>query len=226
MPTNVRVLVETEPHAPVRLVGVLAPPTAGVIRETLLTALADRPSPVVVDVSGLSVRDPQTLAVFDEVSQETAEWPVGELLVTPVDAGTVGRRAAETSARSLSARLDPAVGAARRARGLVTEGCARWDVPDLIGPGCIAATELVNNVVVHAHTPMTLQLAYRGDALHLSVRDYSPEPPVFTGSAPTTSAGGRGLLLVDSVARRWGVTPLTDGKLIWAVLYAEDEPGR
>ena len=46
------------------------------------------------------------------------------------------------------------VGAARQARELVTEACARWELTDLVGPACTIVTELVNNVVVHAQTPM------------------------------------------------------------------------
>jgi anti-sigma regulatory factor (Ser/Thr protein kinase) len=105
----------------------------------------------------------------------------------------------------------------------VTERCARWGVPELAEPACIAVTEMVNNVVAHASTPMTLRLAAQGDTVHLAVRDHSRRQPRHGGPAPLTSAGGRGLLLIDTVARRWGSTPLPDGKVIWCVLHTEDE---
>ena len=42
--------------------------------------------------------------------------------------------------------------------------------------------------------------------------------PEFRGQVAPTSYGGRGLLLIDSVAERWGTRRLTDGKVVWAVL--------
>lgn len=96
-------------------------------------------------------------------------------------------------------------------------------VPELTEPACIAVTELVNNVVAHAGTPMTLRLAPADGTLHLAVRDHCPRRPRYAGPAPLTSTGGRGLVLIDTVARRWGSTPLPDGKVIWCVLHAEDE---
>lgn len=84
---------------------------------------------------------------------------------------------------------------------------------------------MVNNVVAHARTPMTVRVAPRDSFLHLAVRDHSPRPPAYAGLAPLDSAGGRGLLLIDTIARRWGSTPLPDGKVVWCVLHPEDEAG-
>jgi anti-sigma regulatory factor (Ser/Thr protein kinase)/anti-anti-sigma regulatory factor len=249
MPTDVRCLVESdEPYPVVRLVGVLDLMAAESVREALLTCLADRSAAAVVDVSQLRVREPAALSIFSAVAREAAEWPAGQpVLCAPTDESTDtwaragGLADAEvmvtSSVRDAFARLGesappgvhsadlaPAVGAARRARELVTEACARWDRPELAGSGCIAVTEMVNNVVAHAHTPMTVRLALRDGALHAAVRDYSPRRPVFGGPVPPETAGGRGLLLVDTVARRWGSSALDDGKIVWAVLYVEDEP--
>nr|BFE68062.1 hypothetical protein GCM10020092_013630 [Actinoplanes digitatis] len=83
---------------------------------------------------------------------------------------------------------------------------------------------MVNNVVVHARTPMTVLLGLRGDTVTVAVRDHSADVPRFSGDpVPVTSYGGRGLLLIDSVARRWGSLPLTGGKVVWAVLEGEQE---
>jgi hypothetical protein len=75
-------------------------------------------------------------------------------------------------------------------------------------------------VVAHARTPMTLRLGLglAGDAVHLSVRDHSRDLPETGGEVSTTAYGGRGLLLVQSVAERWGTSALPDGKLVWAVV--------
>ena len=59
----------------------------------------------------------------------------------------------------------------------------------------------------------------------MAVRDSSTRTPNFTGApVPATAYGGRGMLLIDSVAARWGSLPLDDGKVVWALLQGE-EPG-
>lgn len=243
-PTDIRCQVETDqPYALVRLVGTLDLAAVGALRGTLLTCLADRPSTAIVDLTGLEVREPAALAVFAEVAREAAEWPGGRLLfwtLSPVPANGWGRdvdvvvapdigtvharlRADASTGRQLSADLEPVVGAARRARELVTDGCSRWDLPALAGSACIAVTEMVNNVVAHARTPMTARIGLREGLLHVAVRDYSPRAPSYGGPVPPTSPGGRGLLLIHTVARRWGTSLLDDGKVVWAVLHPEDE---
>jgi len=114
-----------------------------------------------------------------------------------------------------SLNLEPVVGAARQARSLVTDACGRWRRPDLVESAHIAITELVNNVVAHARTPMRVALALRDGELFIAVRDYSHEPP---RPRKPTATGGRGLQVVEGVANRWGCTPRQDGKVVWAVI--------
>ena len=241
MPTDLQCHVVTdEPYALVRFVGVLTPPAAEAARTVLLNCLADRTEPVAVDVARLRFTEPTGLSVFADVLRQTADWPVEPpvFLGDQTDSAAWARagivvaesrqalsgRTADPATRQIHVALEPVVGAARRARELVTEGCGRWDLPELTGSGCIAITELVNNVVAHAYTPMAVRLAFRSGALHLGVRDHCLHQPTFGGPVPPTSAGGRGLLLVDTVARRWGSSLLADGKLVWAVLHPDDEP--
>ncbi|MFG1841953.1 ATP-binding protein [Micromonospora sp. NPDC049175] len=236
--------------AVVRLTGTLDAAGAETVRGVLLAYLWDRPGPVVADVSGLRVADPAGRAVFAEVRREVADWPAVDLLLCDpavdrpgqADAGAPSRPsmvagvpawptvdgalasvAVAPLAAVLSADLTPAVGAARQARDLVTTGCRRWGMSMLVDPATIAITEMVNNVVAHARTPMTVRLAPQGDTLHLAVRDYSARRPTFAGLSPPNRVGGRGLLLIDTVARRWGSSALPDGKVVWCVLHPEDE---
>jgi hypothetical protein len=83
-------------------------------------------------------------------------------------------------------------------------------------------TEMVNNVVAHARTEMTILLGLHGTSLSVAVRDRSSVIPQFTGSpVPVTSYGGRGLLLINSMARRWGSLSLPVGKVMWATIADE-----
>jgi anti-sigma regulatory factor (Ser/Thr protein kinase) len=194
----------------------------------------------VVEVSGLRAGAASVRAFFAEVRAAVADWPVGELLLCGGSLGAgaewagsgmpVWRSPAEALAQTVPVApvdvpLEAAAGAARQAREVVTETCARRGVPELAGAGSVAVTEMVNNVVAHARTPMTLRVSVRNGTLRLAVRDWSARRPAYAGLVPPTSAGGRGLLLIDAVARRWGDTPVSDGKVVWAVLHPEDAAG-
>lgn len=218
MPTDARCLVEADDFSPtVRLTGVLDRSEVEAVRDALLARLWQRPGLLLVDLSGVRIPDPLARDALDEVCRAVADWPATELLLDP------GGPPPAAPPEPIDAELTPVVEAAREARVLVTGVCVRWGLPELIEPACIAVTEMVNNVVAHAVTPMTLRLAPRGGALHVAVRDRSTGRPAYGGPAPVDSVGGRGLLLIDTVARRWGSTALPDGKVVWCVLHAEDE---
>lgn len=241
MPSEVRHLVDGgQPYPVVRLAGVLDAATAPSVRSALLNVLAGQPEAVVVDVRELTIREPATVAVLADVARHAAEWPGCHLAVCTAgnDPGwrgaglTLWPSLAEAFAalgppapdHFLNLALEPVVGAARRSRELVTEASARWELPELAGSACIVVTEMVNNVVAHARTSMTVLLGLHGGTMAVAVRDHSAQVPQFSGGpVPVTSYGGRGLLLIDSVAHRWGSLSLADGKVVWAVLDGADE---
>lgn len=239
-------LTETPQYALLRVDGVLTSATAATLRAGLAKCLAAQPAAVLVDVAMLRIQDHPALSVFAGAAREAAQWPGAPLAFVrpaPETAEHIGRSAvcrhlpvfpsvedavAHTvdpkALSELSRRLQPVVGAARQARELVTEACARWDLPQLIGPACTVVTELVNNVVVHARTPMEVVLRRRGRHVHLSVLDGSPDVPVARGPASPTSPGGRGLMMVGAVAEGWGYRPVAGGKVVWALLRTDDAP--
>ncbi|GAA4592776.1 anti-anti-sigma regulatory factor [Actinoplanes octamycinicus] len=240
MPSEVRHLVNRDQSFPlVRLTGVLDADTAAPVRSTLLDVLAGQPEAVVVDVAGLRVLQADALSVLREVLDETRDWPAARLAlccpgdangtawestgwpVWPDRAGAFAALGSPDQGRRVSLELEPVVGAARRARGMITETCLRWELAELAGDACIVATEMVNNVVAHAHTRMWVLLARHGDTLSVAVRDESPVLPRFAGPVAPTAYGGRGLLLIDSVAVRWGRLALAGGKVVWAHLDPE-----
>ena len=240
MPSEVQHLVDTGGWYPViRLAGVLDTDTAAAVRFALVELLAQQPEAIVIDVSDLQLPNPTATSILRDIARETADWPAAHLaLCAPTSEPwhttglPVWRSTADAFSdlgepeppRQLSLEMEPVVGAARRSRELVTEACGRWDQPAFAGPACIVITEMVNNVVAHAKTPMIVLLAIRRDAMSVAVRDRSSTVPRFTGPVPATSYGGRGLLLIDSVADRWGSLPLEAGKVVWAVLQQPEEP--
>lgn len=227
------------PYPVVRLSGVLDAATAGEMRTAVLGVLAGQPEAVLIDVTDLRVADPAAVGALRDVARETADWPGAHIVICGADnadvwgaaglpvwpdgAAALAALGAPDGTRRMSADLEPVIGAARLSRELVTEACARWDCPELAGPACIVLTEMVNNVVAHARTPMTVLLAEEGGTMSVAVRDHSTTAPRFGGLPAPTAYGGRGLVLIDSVSSRWGTLELGDGKVVWAVL-ATDPP--
>jgi anti-anti-sigma factor len=232
------------PYAVLRLVGELDVASAPTVRAGVAKCLAHQPTAVIGELGGVRIRDASALAVFDAAAREVSQRRgVRVVLCAPnpdvaaalrsspvlryvrffpnLEAAMAGLEN-DTAPGQLSARLQPVVGAARQARELVTEACARWDVPELIGPACTIVTELVNNVVVHARTPMEVVLRIGERYLHISVRDESAQAPEARGPASPTAPGGRGLMMVAAVAQRWGFTPAGAGKVVWATLRTDE----
>jgi anti-anti-sigma regulatory factor len=236
MPTELRHLIDDgQPYPVVRLIGPLDADAAPRARAALLDGLVEQPEALVVDVSAVDVTDPAAVGVFADIARDTADWPAARLVICAPGGDGVWQSsglpvwpslaAAFTAlgppepGNRLSLELDPVVGAARRARGLVVEACERWHLPDLIGPASIVVTEMVNNVVAHARTPMAVRMALHGGDLTVSVRDHDAKVPRFQGPVPPTSYGGRGLLLINAVSRQWGALRLDDGKVVWALIH-------
>jgi anti-sigma regulatory factor (Ser/Thr protein kinase) len=129
--------------------------------------------------------------------------------------------------RAVSEELLPVSGAPRYARNVVTDACLRWDLPHVVGTAALIITELVSNVVDHAHTVMTIEVAHRDSHLYLAVDDGASTPPV-----PNDLAGdarvlrGRGLMVVAAVATKWGYEQNDNGKTVWAtVALPPDDTG-
>jgi anti-anti-sigma regulatory factor len=226
----------------VRVNGDLSLSTAPRLRMALFKCLMEQPDAVVVDLAGLTASEPQALSVFSLVSRQAALWPGTPLLLSapsPVVAGLLagggyGRLEVFDSAEqallaeprrrlvSLSEVLIPAPGAARRARDMVTEACARWDLPQLIGPASLVTGELVTNAVVHARTMVDVRISRGRRYLIIAVRDGSTALPQLTLTVPQNVAGGRGLMLVNATTRRWGTLLSDDSKVVWATLPIEN----
>lgn len=247
MATAVQCLVEDhEAYSVVRVIGILDVRGAVGVRSTLIKCLVEQPKAILVDLSDMRLGDPSALSVFYTVAQQAEKWPAVPVVLCapPADAADLLRRRAidrrmpvlsdlRTAVHSLrlgsvspsiTDELLPVMGAGRRARELATEVCLRWEVPELTGPACTVATELVNNVVAHAHTMMTLRLSLRGRYLHIAVRDGSPAEPVLRKGVSPTALSGRGLALVDAICRHWGSLPTEGGKVVWAVLDVAPRP--
>ncbi|TXS73776.1 serine/threonine protein phosphatase [Streptomyces sp. me109] len=109
--------------------------------------------------------------------------------------------------------LEPEDAAPGRARRLARRALSRWGMEDLSDSVELLVSEVVTNAVRYASRPVTLRLL-RTDVLRCEVGDDVPQLPRLR-QARATDEDGRGLYLVNKLARRWGATRLSTGKVVW-----------
>jgi anti-sigma regulatory factor (Ser/Thr protein kinase) len=117
-----------------------------------------------------------------------------------------------------SLQLPPDHAAASRARHFVCDTLRAWGCDDAIPDAELLVSELVTNAVLHARSATRVTIERDGErngsVLRFSVYDASPTRPRLRDYGPQ-AVTGRGLLLVDRIARRWGVDPQDAGKCVW-----------
>ncbi|GGL03639.1 ATP-binding protein [Mangrovihabitans endophyticus] len=222
-----------------RVGGKLDAITSTALRHAIARSLSTQPDKLVVDIAGMTVVDPHGLNAFSDVLCQTSEWPGVPVVLCGASAETADTVAAwpgcqelriaqswetemaedttQEESRRIRVRLRPVPDACRQARQLVTKTCAAWQLSGAASTAALVASELVANVVRHAHTTMEFTLGMRGDRICLTVRDSNRRMPrlVAPGSA---DAGGRGLRLVRELTESWGVLPVPGGKVVWSHL--------
>ena len=84
----------------------------------------------------------------------------------------------------------------------------------------LLVSELVTNAALHARTESELSIGIDEGTVRVEVRDGSDVLPVAKHYS-TTASTGRGLLLVDQLADRWGAEAERVGKVVWFELDLE-----
>ncbi|MFE2040156.1 ATP-binding protein [Streptomyces sp. NPDC059477] len=114
-------------------------------------------------------------------------------------------------------------------RELVSE--ARQAVRIYLGRPCpdvqLCLSELLANVIRHVGegTPVTVRLTRAADGrTRLEVTDSGPPAVLVARDPGRYEETGRGLMLLDAIAERWGMVGETDGKTVWCELAAEEPP--
>ncbi|MCU1375411.1 MAG: magnesium or manganese-dependent protein phosphatase, partial [Actinomycetia bacterium] len=115
--------------------------------------------------------------------------------------------------------FDPVPESAALTRGFVAglldgAGCT----PDEIDTATLLVSELVTNVLHHAHPPCSLHVSFPADdVIEISVQDGDRSTPTLE-RPDQMSEHGRGLLLIDALADDWGIRPVAGGKEVWLKL--------
>lgn len=106
---------------------------------------------------------------------------------------------------------------ARHIRRIVRSFLEEWDMAGLADAAELGVTELVANVVRHVpDRRCTVVLLRQTAAVRVEVTDGSDHLPSLSAGLSADSETGRGLVLLDAVADKWGVDAVSGGgKTVW-----------
>ena len=81
----------------------------------------------------------------------------------------------------------------------------------------LLVSELVTNAIRYGRPPIQLRAARKGQGIRVEVTDGERRAPARSSGrdGDEVPEGGRGLLLVEGLADRWGWSPIGRGKLVW-----------
>ncbi|RAG82206.1 phosphatase [Streptacidiphilus pinicola] len=123
----------------------------------------------------------------------------------------VGRRVVVTVGQGQPARI---ASARRELRGILQD----WNSTEAADAAVLLVSELLTNVLLHTDQEGALLAELSGAPgerrLRIEVSDGSDELPHLRSPGEMAS-NGRGLVLLDLLADRWGVRPSGEGKVVW-----------
>lgn len=214
--------------------------------DDLVKFVVEQPRAVIVRVDRMTIATETALTAFTSARLRTANWPGVPILLVAEDT-ELRRRLGRSAIRRFLA-VQPSVAAAvaasgeppirrraamtmtlspvtgHRARRLIDDICAEWDIAEISEAAQIIATEFIDNADLHGHftgvPDIDVRLEYREDLFTIAVADPDPREAVLREPGPG-SVGRRlhGLHIVAELASAWGCAPRwPTGKVVWARL--------
>jgi anti-sigma regulatory factor (Ser/Thr protein kinase) len=117
---------------------------------------------------------------------------------------------------SVSRRFEPSPYAGPVARRFVTEALRAWGRDGLVDAAELVVSELVGNAIRHGRSRFRVSVATVAGGVRVSVTDPSPALPSLRSDDPHGATNGRGMHLVEALARSWGAESHDGGKTVWA----------
>jgi len=113
--------------------------------------------------------------------------------------------------------IRPDLASAGLARRFIADFCNAAQLgEDVCQVAALLTSELVTNAIRYGGSRAVLEAHMPGGALRVTVADENPDLPEVGDAPALTAEGGRGVLLVSTLAARWGVELLpTGGKAVW-----------
>ena len=126
------------------------------------------------------------------------------------------------------AHFQPELSSPAAARAFVRSELEQQAVPEPpLETAVLLTSEIVSNALLHARTQVDLLLIMASSGVRVEVHDGNarqPRPPATP--APLDATTGRGLMMVEALAGRWGVDGTGDGKTVWFELPVALEAGK
>ncbi|WP_225321053.1 ATP-binding SpoIIE family protein phosphatase [Streptomyces luteolifulvus] len=109
-----------------------------------------------------------------------------------------------------------------RARKFLRDCMREWDLGSVTDEAELLASELVTNALVHGDSDVDVRLRRYPEHIRMEVRDSTSTPavPVTIPREEDRAEGGRGLVIVEALARAWGNSPSGRGKTVWFEMSA------
>jgi anti-sigma regulatory factor (Ser/Thr protein kinase) len=112
-------------------------------------------------------------------------------------------------------RLPATSASPRAARRFVGTALRRCEIDvATVEAAQLLVSELVTNAIVHTSSEVRLSVSIQGDAIRVEVTDRG-DGVAQLRMVDSDSTGGRGLGIVDGIARAWGSDPRREGKAVW-----------
>jgi anti-sigma regulatory factor (Ser/Thr protein kinase) len=125
------------------------------------------------------------------------------------------------SSQELQLPTDPSAG--RLARGFVLSLLGAWGLEDLCDTVVLLTSEVVTNAVLHAASPLAVQVTRLDDGVRVAVTDGSSSQPARRRHSQEATTG-RGLRLLDDLSAQWGSEANAAGKTVWFVATTASDP--
>lgn len=225
--------------------GVLDDGNSATLRESIVKATAEEPSPVIVDVSGLTTPDESAWSTFTGARWQLGRADVPIVLVCtnratrevisrsevaslmpvyPTEKSAIKALARLTrrSVRCADSKLPADLNSLRESRRLVREWLTAWSQSTLIPVALVVVNVFVENVLEHTGSVPMMRVEADGETAIIAVSDGSSTPAVRLQS-PESGVDVSGLAIVDALVRAWGSTPTASGKTVWAVIGPESQ---
>ena len=203
-----------------------------VLQTAVRRAAANGPRGVLIDLSHTGALSPGAVDALCLLTRQAGGWPRPAVVVCCAAAELVpllgeldhphdDREAAlsRVDERPAGGQVSTEVTATPQgpaeARRVATRAAREGGFADLADDVALVVSELVTNAVRYGSPPVRIEIDTTDDSVVVLVEDASPAKPS-PRKADDDAEGGRGLLLVEMLARETGVRPSPPGKAVWA----------
>ncbi len=134
---------------------------------------------------------------------------------SPEPGGAPGAGVSERTPSTSMLTLAPDPRAVREARGFVQACCqARGLEGDAVETAVLLTSETVTNAFVHGRSDARLAVTVSTEVILIQVGDDDSRVPAVVEQDPD-AVSGRGLMILESLAARWGIVDDSQGKMVW-----------